>query len=145
MTQMQDLTGDQVDGRKRLPDQLIIQIFGNRSADNSFLLPARKQLFHNLYHEGKKRCPDQRHNHVKSGVRVCNLPGNNIHLVSLWGKHLDQSGVRSYEPDKEQASADIKDAVRQSGSFGIFVLRQTRKNRCDGGTDIVAKKDRDSS
>lgn len=66
-----------------------------------------------LYHERDERKPDERHHDVEAGMRVGDLPRDDLDALA-WrenGCHDRREGTG--QPDEEQATRQVEDAMRQ--------------------------------
>ena len=125
----------------RLPDQLVIQIFGLAEWNHPLLL-SREKLHDDPDHQPQKRRPDQSHDDIETGMGIGNLSGNDIYLIALRRDHRDQIRVGLYKPDEQQTAAHIKDTVRKRRPLCVDALADTCQNGCDRRSDIITQKNR---
>lgn len=133
--------GRKLDGSHWLVEHAAIEEawFGN-GAGNGGAFFVRQKLADDLHHEEEERCPDERHDDVKSGVSVGDLAGNDFDLRPLWRDQFNNMRVWHDKPDEDQRTTDVENAVCERGTLGVEAEPYGSDQRGDGGPDVVAEK-----
>ena len=98
-----------------------------------------------LHHERDEREPDERHHDVEAGMRVGNLPRDDLDPLPCGrnGRHDSRKGAG--QTDEEQAARQVEDAMRQGDALGIPRLADGGEKRRDGCPQVVSKQDGDGA
>ena len=136
-----DFLSDHLQRDHRLRHKAIVEIhglgrIGHDLRPRAFLGNDAHDDFH---HEPDERQPEQGHSDVERRVGVRDLARNDLDFGARRRNGLNECSECGDEPNEDQASGDVEQAVRHGHALGVAALSDAGKQGRDRGADVVAQ------